>query len=77
MAKWSDDTISVTQDAMIFHTRVRKTYVITGKLRNGKRFSPITTTTPQHYNIWSGNLWELVPDFKEYKLKRKLMRRLQ
>jgi len=35
-------------------------YVITGVDRAGKRFSPITTYTPQHYNIWSGTLWKLV-----------------
>ena len=44
-------------------------YVITGTLRNGKRFSPITTTTPQHYNIWRGSLWKLIEG------KRKLIKR--
>jgi hypothetical protein len=44
-------------------------YVITGKDKSGKRFSPITTTTPQHYNIWSGSLWELING------KRKLIKR--
>lgn len=32
-------------------------YKITGKLKNGKSFSPIHTDTPQHYNIWKGSLW--------------------
>jgi hypothetical protein len=32
-------------------------YVITGKDRSGKRFEPIYTKTPQHYNIWNGTLW--------------------
>ena len=27
-------------------------YKITGTLVNGKRFSPIFTNTPQHYNIY-------------------------
>ena len=46
-----------------------KRYIITGKLRNGKRFKPIYTTTPQHYNIWQGSLWELING------KRKLIKR--
>lgn len=43
-------------------------YVITGTLRNGKRFTPIHTTTPQHYNIWKGTLWGIV-DGKRIKLR--------
>lgn len=35
-------------------------YIITGTLRNGKRFKAIHTDTPQHYNIWCGTLWKLV-----------------
>jgi hypothetical protein len=35
-------------------------YVITGVLVSSKRFKPIHTTTPQHYNIWKGTLWKLV-----------------
>lgn len=35
-------------------------YVITGVDRNNKRFAPIRTNTPQHYNIWRGTLWEIV-----------------
>jgi len=35
-------------------------YVITGTLRNGKRLSPITTATPQCYNIWNGTVWKLI-----------------
>jgi hypothetical protein len=46
-----------------------KHYIITGILRNGKRFKPIHTTTPQHYNIWQGSLWEVVNG------KRKLIKR--
>lgn len=34
-------------------------YIITGTDRDGKRFR-IETTTPQHYNIYKGNLWEIV-----------------
>lgn len=45
-------------------------YIITGILKNGKRFKPITTNTPQHYNIWQGSIWELV------KGKRKLIKRI-
>lgn len=32
-------------------------YTITGKDKAGKRFV-INTDTPQHYNIWTGTLWE-------------------
>lgn len=34
-------------------------YVITGTLKNGKRFAPIHTDNPQHYNIWRGTLWRI------------------
>ncbi len=44
-------------------------YVITGILRNGRRFKPITTTTPQHYNIWQGTIW-LIKDGKRKLVKR-------
>jgi len=33
-------------------------YTITGTQRNGQRFSPINTNTPQHYNIYRGSIWE-------------------
>jgi len=33
-------------------------YVITGKDLDGKRFK-IHTRTPQCYNVWRGNVWEL------------------
>jgi len=36
-------------------------YVITGTDRNGKRFK-IRTRTPQCYNVWRGNIWELNQD---------------
>lgn len=45
------------------------TYVITGVLKNGTRFTPITTTTPQHYNIWRGSVW-LIKDGKRKLVKR-------
>lgn len=40
-------------------------YVITGKDRSGKRFNPIHTNTPQHYNIWKGTIWSLVNGKRE------------
>jgi hypothetical protein len=43
-------------------------FEITGKDRSGRRFK-VSTTTPQHYNIWSGSLWEIIDG------KRKLIRR--
>ena len=42
-------------------------YIITGKDKDNKRFV-ISTTTPQHYNIWSGTLWKIV-DGKRKKVK--------
>lgn len=39
---------------------MNKKYVITGTLRNGQRFEPIHTETPQHYNIWRGSLWQVL-----------------
>lgn len=44
-------------------------YIITGTLRNGKRFKPIHTNTPQHYNIWMGTLWKKLPHGKRKKLR--------
>jgi len=76
IAKHSNITISATQDDNVFNTKAKTRYVITGILKNGKRFNPIYTTSPQHYNIWKGSVWELVPDFINYKLKRKLILKL-
>jgi len=45
-------------------------YTITGKLRNGQRFAPINTDTPQHYNIWSGNIWLNLESGKRKLVKR-------
>ena len=45
-------------------------YTITGILRNGKRFKPINTNTPWHYNIWRGSVW------KNTDSGRKLVRRI-
>ena len=38
-------------------------YVITGTDTRGKRFV-IHTRTPRHYNIWRGNVWELLENGK-------------
>lgn len=43
-------------------------YVIKGTLKSGKRFDPIYTDTPWHYNIWKGTIWEIV------KGKRKIIK---
>ena len=47
-------------------------YVITGTLINGKRFKPIYTDTPQHYNIQKGTIWEIDPKTNKRKLIKKL-----
>lgn len=44
-------------------------YVITGKDRSGRRFSPIHTNTPLHYNIWQGTLWEKLDSGKRKKVR--------
>lgn len=47
-------------------------YTITGTDKLNKRFV-INTSTPQHYNIWKGTLWENIFISKEplkYKRKR-------
>jgi hypothetical protein len=44
-------------------------YVITGTLKNGKRFKAIKTNTPWHYNIWSGTLWIELSNGKRQKIK--------
>jgi hypothetical protein len=36
---------------------VNRSYVITGVDKSGKRFKPIYTNTPQHYNVWKGTIW--------------------
>jgi hypothetical protein len=43
-------------------------YVITGVLKNGRRFEPIHTDTPWHYNIWMGTLWERLEEGKRKKV---------
>jgi hypothetical protein len=54
----------------IYANTGRITYVITGILYNGKRFKPIHTYTPQHYNIWNGSIWQLLSNGKRKLVKR-------
>jgi hypothetical protein len=44
-------------------------YVITGVDRSGKRFKPIHTDTPQHYNIWQGTIWLKLENGKRKKIQ--------
>ena len=44
-------------------------YVITGITKNGKRFKPIHTKTPQHYNIWKGTIWVILSNGKRKRLQ--------
>lgn len=44
-------------------------FVITGVDRKGRRFKPIHTNTPQHYNIWKGTIWEKVSEHKRKKVR--------
>ena len=56
------DTFSYTED-----------FVITGILKNGRRFKPIYTKTPQHYNIWKGSIWIICKDTGKRKLIQKII----
>ena len=44
-------------------------YIITGVSKNRKRFSPILTNNPHHYNIWRGTLWRKDLQGKRNKIK--------
>jgi len=46
------------------------TYIITGVDCKGKRFNPIRTQTPQHYNIYNGSIWNLQANGKRRLIKR-------
>jgi hypothetical protein len=59
--------ISQSQDKLVFLVEPKYKYVITGKLKNGKRFTPIYTNTPQHYNIWEGTIWSYEGSQKKVK----------
>jgi hypothetical protein len=52
------------------HFSYTEDFVITGILTNGKRFKPIHTKTPQHYNIWKGTIWQLMNNGKRKLIKR-------
>ena len=53
--------------------QTNRKYVITGVLyRSEKRFKPIYTDTPQHYNIWKGTVWKLVEDENGIKHRKKM-----
>jgi hypothetical protein len=45
-------------------------FEITGIKKNDKRFKPIKTITPQHYNIWKGTIWIIGIDEKRKVFKR-------
>tara|TARA_B100000579_G_scaffold129243_1_gene104298 strand:+ start:600 stop:887 length:288 start_codon:yes stop_codon:yes gene_type:complete len=51
-------------------SKAPRQYQITGTLRNGKRFSPFNTTMPANYNIWSGTVWEIMPNGKRVMVQR-------
>jgi len=42
-------------------------FEITGIKKDGKRFKPIRTLTPQHYNIWCGTVWIINPNTNKRK----------
>jgi len=53
----------------MMETKESTKYKITGTLPNGRRFSPIHTTTPQHYNIWRGTIWKKLSNGKHKRIK--------
>lgn len=57
---WANPLYPCKNGVAIFNRVATTMYIITGKDRSGKRFNPIWTATPQHYNIWSGTLWKYV-----------------
>ena len=61
--------LNLEEELMKQKTTIMRDYVITGIDRSGKRFKPIHTDTPQHYNIWRGSIWKVVNN------KRKLVKR--
>ena len=44
-----------------------RNYKITGVDRHGRRFKPIYTNFPRHFNIFRGTVWRLLPDGKRKK----------
>lgn len=44
-----------------------RNYKITGVDAKGKRFKPIYTNFPRHFNIFRGTVWRLLPDGKRKK----------
>jgi hypothetical protein len=47
-------------------------YIWTGVDVRGRRFTPIRTKTPQHYNIYKGSLWKEV--IIDNKIRKKLIK---
>ena len=47
-------------------------YMITGVDKQLRRFNPIRTDTPQHYNIYRGTVWELLKNDPKGR-KRKIL----
>ena len=56
-----------------FDQVTERKYVITGTLRNGRRFKPIYTNIPQHYNIYHGTIWKLVEGEDGLKHRKKMV----
>lgn len=51
------------------------TYIVTGTLRNGSRFKPMTYASLQHamrINLWRGSVWQ----YNNLTGKRRLLKRV-
>lgn len=53
-----------------YNTPSGRKYQITGITRDGRRFSPINTNMPANYNVWSGTIWEVMPNGQRRMIQR-------
>lgn len=64
MKRTSSTGISNYLKFLAAESKPAKEFVITGTDRNGKRFNPIYTNTPNYYNIYRGTVWKLLSSGK-------------
>lgn len=53
-----------------YNTPSGRKYQITGTNRDGRRFSPINTNMPANYNVWTGTIWEIMPNGQRRMVQR-------
>ena len=64
--KDSENFDDVSEEIQPFDIGIKphRNYKITGVDRNGKRFKPIYTNFPKHFNIYCGTVWNILPNGK-------------